>query len=150
MNPSNMVTAIQEFCRCTDQPAPESSGQFVRCILESLALRYRQIIEDINQLQGKRIEKLHVVGGGSQNTLLNQFTADACGLPVYAGPAEATTLGNVLMQAIATGQLDSVEQGRAMIAKSFPVRDFFPQESEAWDEAYHRFQKMMKKQDTQH
>ncbi|MFC1569244.1 rhamnulokinase family protein [bacterium] len=142
LNPSNMSGAIQDFCRHTNQPVPETKGQFIRCILESLALRYRQIIEDINQLAGEKIEVLHVVGGGCQNAMLNQFTADACGLPVYAGPVEATALGNILIQAIATGQLNSIEQGRSLIAKSFPVRDFLPQNTEIWDEAYHQFQKI--------
>jgi len=139
LNPSDMVMAIQNFCRRTNQPVPESQGQFVRCILESLALRYRQVVEDINVLRKCTIEILYVVGGGSQNALLNQFTSDALGIPVLAGPVEATALGNVVVQAITGGQLDSIQSGRRMIAESFPARDFLPHETEPWDAAYDRF-----------
>ena len=142
-HPQDMIQAIQRFSKDTGQPVPDTRGRIVRCIIESLALRYRQILEDLNRLQGKRIEKLHVVGGGSRNALLNQFTADACAVPVYAGPAEATALGNVLIQAMACGQLDSLEQGRSMIARSFPVRDFMPEETEKWDSAYYDYQKII-------
>jgi rhamnulokinase len=138
-NPSDMLRAIRDFCKKTHQPAPESRGQYVRCIFESLALQYRQIIKDLNHLQKRNIEILHVVGGGSLNGRLNQFTADALGIPVLAGPVEATTLGNVIVQAIATGQLESIQAGRALIAKSFPVREFLPKETGPWDEAYERF-----------
>ncbi|MBN2103348.1 rhamnulokinase [bacterium] len=145
MNPPDMVKAIQAFCRRSNQPVPETRGQFIRSILESLALRYRQVIEDINHLQGKPVEILHVVGGGSQNAMLNQFTADATGIPVIAGPVEATALGNVITQAVAAGQLDSIEQGRALIARAFPMQEFLPQKTERWDEASHRYQDIFDK-----
>ncbi|NQT27106.1 rhamnulokinase [candidate division KSB1 bacterium] len=144
VNPPDMVKAIQDFCKNTNQPTPESQGQFIRCIFESLALRYRQVIEDLNYLHNRKIEILYVVGGGSRNTMLNQFTADALGIPVLAGPIEATALGNVIIQAVATGQLESIQAGRRMIADSFPVRDFLPHETEPWDEAYERFHKILK------
>jgi rhamnulokinase len=141
-NPPNMPASIQQFCRKTGQPAPETAGQFIRCILESLAMRYRQVLRDIHQLTGKKLEILHVVGGGCQNSLLNQYTADACGMPVFAGPVEATAIGNILIQAIAAKQLDSIEQGRAMVARSFPIREFLPVDTEIWDEAFDRFEKL--------
>jgi rhamnulokinase len=145
-NPQNMPSSIQQFCRKTGQPAPETPGQFIRCILESLALRYRQVLGDIQQLTGKTLEILHVVGGGCQNSLLNQYTADACGMPVFAGPVEATAIGNILIQAIAAKQLDSIEQGRAMVTRSFPVREFLPSETEIWDEAFDRFETLSVKE----
>ena len=143
MNPPDMVSTIQAFCRRSNQPVPETRGQIIRAILESLALRYRQVIEDINHLQGKPIEILHVVGGGSQNAMLNQFTADASGVPVIAGPVEATALGNVITQAIAAGQLESIQQGRELIARAIPVQHFQPLTTERWDEANHRYQDIM-------
>ncbi len=139
LNPPDMLSSIQTFCHRTDQPVPETCGQFVRCIFESLSLRYRQVIEDINRLTGRKIEILHVVGGGSRNVLLNQFTANACGIPVIAGPAEATAIGNVLMQAVATGELDSIQTGRKLVTDSFELMTFSPRFQEEWDEAFTRF-----------
>lgn len=139
LNPPDMLIAIQEFCRCTNQPIPETRGQFVRCIFESLALRYRQVIEEINRLIDQKINVLHVVGGGSQNAFLNQCTANACGIPVIAGPAEATAIGNVLMQAIATGELDSIAEGRKLVSNSFKLITFSPRSQDEWDEAFTRF-----------
>jgi len=139
-HPTDMPGAIQSFCSRTGQPVPASHGQFARCILQSLALRYRQILEDIGKLQSRSIEVLHVVGGGSQNELLNQFTADAAGIPVLAGPVEATALGNLMAQAIAAGQLDSFASGRKLIADSFPVRAYYPVDPGPWSDAYARFQ----------
>ncbi|MBN1782664.1 rhamnulokinase [bacterium] len=141
LKPANMLEAIQDHCKETGQPAPETRGQFVRCILESLALKYREVIEKINTYQQNRIEVLHVVGGGSMNSLLNQFTADALGIPVMAGPVEATALGNVLTQAMASGQLASIEVGRDLVARSFPVRDFLPENTDHWDEGYEKLKK---------
>ena len=141
-NPADMTASIQQFCRKSNQPVPETQGQFIRCILESLALRYREVLRDIHQLTGKNLEILHVVGGGCRNSLLNQYTADACGIPVFAGPVESTAIGNVLIQAIAAGQLASIEQGRALVARSFPVREFLPADTGIWDEAYDRFEKL--------
>ncbi|HDQ44746.1 MAG TPA: rhamnulokinase [bacterium] len=139
LNPPEMPGAIREFCVRTGQPVPESRGQFVRAILESLALRYRQILRDIDRLTGRKIEVLHIVGGGSRNDLLNRFTADACGIPVLAGPAEATAIGNVIIQAVATGDLESLASGRRLVADSFEPSLFFPGDRDAWDEAYARF-----------
>ncbi len=142
LNPPDMPTAIVEYCRSGQQPIPESKGEFVRCVLESLALKYRFIIDKISEMQAKRIDKLHIVGGGSQNDLLNQFAANATGLPVIAGPVEATAIGNILVQAIAKKELDSIEEGRQLVARSFPLRMFEPNDHEAWNAVYERFKRM--------
>ncbi len=138
LNPPDMPTAIVEYCRGSQQAIPESKGEFVRCVLESLALKYRFIIDKISEMQSKPIEKLHIVGGGSQNDLLNQFAADATGLTVIAGPTEATAIGNILVQAIAKRELSSLEEGRQLVEKSFPLKTFEPQDHQAWSEVYER------------
>ncbi len=139
LNPDEMSTAIREFCRKTSQPCPENKGEYTRCVLESLALRYKKVIIQIGRMTGKKIERIHIVGGGSQNNLLNQFTADACGIPVAAGPVEATALGNILVQAVAKGKIKSIKNGKEIIARSFPVKMFLPKDTAKWDKAYQRF-----------
>ncbi len=139
LNPEEMSAAIRGFCFRTKQPSPESKGEHVRCVLESLALKYRKVIKQIERMTGKRIEKIQIVGGGSRNNLLNQFTADACGVPVAAGPVEATALGNILVQAVARGKIESIGRGREIIADSFPVRLFLPEDNAKWDKAYQKF-----------
>jgi rhamnulokinase len=139
LNPDNMPQAIAEFCRQTHQPLPHSDGEFARCILESLALQYRRVLEMVEQLQGKKVEALHIVGGGSQNALLNQFTADAIGKPVLAGPVEATALGNIAVQALATGEFSTLTEARQAIRNSFAIQEFQPRATEQWNGAYQRF-----------
>jgi len=139
LNPENMPRAIADFCRRTQQPVPQSEGEFVRCIFESLALQYRRVMEMAETLQGKKIEVLHIVGGGSQNILLNQFTADAIGKPVLIGPVEATALGNVAVQAIAAGEFQNLAEARQAIKSSFSIQEFHPRASAQWDEVYQRF-----------
>ncbi len=128
LRPSNMIQTVQEFCRNTQQPVPETEGALVRCVLESLALRYRQVLGALEKVTGKRIEAIHIVGGGSRNALLNQFTADACQRPVIAGPVEATALGNVLFQAKSAGELASLSEIRSVIRASFSheMQEFHP------------------------
>ena len=128
LRPTNMVAAIQEYCRRSGQPIPETEGALVRCALESLAVKYREIIKSLEMITGESIEVIHIVGGGSRNALLNQFTADVCQRPVVAGPVEATALGNVLCQARALGELHSLAEIRSVIRESFSheVRDFQP------------------------
>jgi rhamnulokinase len=111
----------------------------VRCVLESLALKYRWVLERIEEMQRRRVGVVHVVGGGCRNGLLCQFTADATGRPVLAGPVEATAVGNVLVQAMALGHLSSLEEGRALVRRSFEVTSYEPGERGPWDEAYGRF-----------
>lgn len=140
LNPPDMPQAIVDFCQRTAQDRPESPGEFVRCILESLALRYKGVIDNINRLRTRPIQVLHVVGGGSQNALLNQFTANATGIPVIAGPIEATALGNILVQALAQGELGSLAEGRALVRSSFPLPQFDPADQAAWQDAFVKFQ----------
>lgn len=139
MAASSMPAAIAGFCRDTDQPAPESPGQFVRCCLESLALFYRLTMQRVSSLSGKPVNRLHIVGGGSQNGLLNQFTANACNVTVIAGPTEATALGNILVQAITAGEIESLATGRQIIANSFKVDTFTPSDQKEWSVANERF-----------
>jgi rhamnulokinase len=139
LKPDCMPTAIRDFCRRTGQPEPSDDAALVRCALQSLALKYRDVLEQIESLTGERSEVIHVVGGGSQNQLLNQFTADACGRPVVAGPVEATALGNVLVQARAAGALGSLADIRTVVANSCGPTTVTPTGSSHWDEARSRF-----------
>jgi rhamnulokinase len=139
LKPDDMPQKIAAFCSETGQPAPETPGQFVRCIFESLALLYRVNLDELEQLTGRAIRRLHIVGGGSQSALLNQFAASATGRQVVAGPAEATAIGNVLLQAVALGDLDSLAAVRHVVRDSFALRTFEPIAPEAWGVAYQRF-----------
>ena len=143
MSPDDMPSAIVEFCRQTDQPAPETPGQFARCIFESLALLYGKTLDTIEELASRKISKLHIVGGGSQSKLLNQFAADATGRTVHAGPVEATAIGNVLIQAIAMGELKSLAELRGRVKASFEIETFNPMPSPALEEAQQRFAEMI-------
>lgn len=138
--PSHMVDAICAYCLRTNQPAPESVGEVVRCALESLALRYRWTLHALEELVGHRLDTIRIVGGGSQNRLLCQLTADACQRPVVTGPVEATALGNVMVQAMATGHLGSLAEAREAVAASIPQETFTPGPAAGWDEAFGRFQ----------
>lgn len=137
--PANMPASLADFCRRSGQPAPDGVGGTVRCALESLALCYRWVLERLEALTGRRIEVIHIVGGGSQNALLNQFTADACNRPVLAGPVEATAIGNVLVQALGVGVLGSLADAREIVRRSFEVRTFTPRQADAWQAPYERF-----------
>lgn len=144
LNPPDMAAALQDACRQTGQPVPETEGQLVRCALESLALKYREVLEGIESLTGERVEVIHVVGGGSKNDLLNQFTANACGRPVVAGPTEATALGNVLLQARTAGDVGTLSEMRAVVRESSDVRTFEPQSPDEWSSACERFSRLAK------
>jgi rhamnulokinase len=139
MNPLDMPEAIRHFCQETGQEPPASDGAMARCILESLALNYRAVLEELRQVYGRPIRTIHIVGGGAQNELLNQFTAEATGLPVVAGPSEATAVGNILVQALAMGELASPDEIREVVRASFPLQRYEPREAERWEEAYMRF-----------
>jgi len=138
-NPANMEAAIAEFCRRTGQCVPEGRGAFMRVVYESLALKYRLINEQICGVTGSTTEVVHVVGGGSKNILLNQFAADALGLPVIAGPEEATAVGNIMVQAIGIGRIGSMAEAQPMIRSAFPIREYRPRNTGAWDAPYARF-----------
>lgn len=137
--PGDMPARIAAYCEKTGQNAPVDEGAFIRCCLESLALKYRWTVERLEQVLGTPIRTIHVVGGGTKNALLCQFTADACGRPVLAGPVEATAIGNILMQAVGRGRLGTISDLRAVVARSFPVSVYEPRDTAAWDDAAGRF-----------
>lgn len=129
--PADMTDEIAASCRETNQRPPKTPGEFTRSIFESLAQLYRQTLKQLEQLTGSRIEVLHIVGGGSKNRLLNQLTADFCGVPVLAGPVEATALGNILIQAIASGEVRDLTEGRELVRRNFPLERFTSSKSPA-------------------
>lgn len=136
--PGNMPARIQKYCARTGQPVPETKGAIVRCALESLALKYRWTLDRLEEMLGYRLEPIHIIGGGTQNRLLNQLTADATNRSVVAGPIEATAIGNVLMQAVALGHLKSLDEARAVVRHSFKPETYEPQTSAEWDAAYQK------------
>ena len=137
--PSDMPAAILDFCAATGQPAPESHAEMVRCIFESLALKYRAVLDMFRKVAESPIKQLHVIGGGSRNALLNQFTASAINLPVVAGPVECTALGNILVQARAAGYVDSLDALRAIVAKNVETTRYEPVDPQLWEEPARRF-----------
>ncbi len=144
LSPGEMPGKIAAFCRETGQLVPDNPGRFVRCALESLALFYRVTLRQLEGIIGKRIKQLHIVGGGSQNMLLNQFAANALQIPVIAGPTECTALGNILIQAIALGHLPSLKAAREVVRNSFEVTTVTPAAKTEWDAAFARFEKLLK------
>ncbi len=138
-NPSSMTKAIADYCRHTNQQPPASHAEYIRCIFDSLALKYKYVLDSIQSMAPFKIEKLHIIGGGSQNKLLNQLTANAIGMPVVAGPAEATAIGNVMMQAKGLGVVHSLDEMRAIIRNSVSPEVFYPEESDTWNDAYCKF-----------
>jgi rhamnulokinase len=135
----DMPRAIRAYCAASEQAAPETVGEIARCAFESLSLKYRSVLESLRKLTGRGLGTIRVVGGGGLNAVLCQMTADACGCQVVSGPSEASALGNVMLQAVATGHLDNVRSGRAAIAGSVQCSVFDPHRSDRWDEAYARF-----------
>ena len=140
----NLPEKIREYCRMTNQYVPETVGETVRCIYESLALKYRYALEQISECTGRSFSKLHLLGGGTKDGFLCQMTADSLNTPVIAGPVEATALGNIVLQLIALGELDSVQSGRELIKNSEVLTQYFPSHNEQWDEAYKRFINIIK------
>jgi rhamnulokinase len=141
----DMPKRVRDFCKETGQEIPESDAALLRCITESLAFKYRWVLTRLEELCGSKMAELHMVGGGIQNTLLCKWTAAAIGRPVLAGPAEATALGNLSAQLLAMGEVSSLAQSRELIAKSFAPVVYEPQDSRAWDDAYARFEKVLKR-----
>jgi rhamnulokinase len=137
--PADMPAALRAFCARTGQPLPDGVGALARCCLESLALKYCVVLDGLERLTGRSIRVLRIVGGGSQNALLNQFTANAAARPVVAGPVEATALGNVVMQAIALGAIPDVAAGRSILGDSLPLATYEPRDRDAWLAARARF-----------
>jgi len=143
LKPGDMPDRIRAFCQMTAQPVPQSKGAVVRCALESLALKYRWVLERLEEILGHRLDPIHIVGGGAQNHLLNQFTADATGRQVVTGPVEATAAGNVIVQAMALGHIASLEEGRQVVRNSFDVVTYEPTSQSRWEEAYGCFLDVM-------
>jgi rhamnulokinase len=139
-HPQDMPTAIATYCRQTGQAEPSGQSGYARSILESLAFKYRAVLESLEELSGNRYTTIRIVGGGSRNRLLNQFTADATGRTVLAGPVEATALGNIAMQMLATGTVSSLAEARNIIERSFPLERFEPVATDRWQQHYRRFQ----------
>lgn len=143
-NPANMQAAVDAFCRRTGQAAPTTRGGYLRMVYESLALKYRMINEIIQKVTGRRNRVVHIVGGGSRNVMLNQYTADALGLPVIAGPEEATAVGNCMVQALGLGVIGSLREALPMIRQSFPISEYRPVDTAKWDRAYEAFKKLVR------
>ena len=141
-----MVEAIQQYCRRTSQPVPETPAEICRCIFDSLALRYKQVFNWLMEFRGSPLNDvvLHIIGGGSLNKYLNQFTANATGVVVKAGPQEGTALGNIMMQAQSAGLVNDIWQMRQIIANSIDLVTYTPQDKELWDAAYQRYLEITK------
>ena len=144
--PHEMVAKVQAFCRETGQHVPETPGEITRCILESLALRYRQAVDQLEQLTNQSFQRLYMVGGGTQNELLCELTANALGRRVSAGPVEASAIGNMLLQLMASGVCSSLQEARRLVANSFTVSTYEPHRDAdnraAWEQAYIDFLKL--------
>jgi rhamnulokinase len=138
-NPPDMEVAIVEHCRRTGQEPPGDRGTMLRTIYESLALKYRVVAEQIASVSGKPNRVVHIVGGGSRNELLNQLAANACGLPVVAGPEEATAAGNAMVQALGLGVISRMAEAKGLIRSAFPIREYRPRDSQTWEQAYARY-----------
>lgn len=141
--PGDIPERVREFCRRTGQPVPETVGQVVRCIYESLALKYRFALEQLQDATKQSFSCLHIIGGGTQANLLCRMTANSIGLPVIAGPVEATALGNILIQLVALGELHDLDEGRALIARTESVKHFVPENRSDWNSAYANFKSIL-------
>lgn len=139
----DMPTRIRQFCQHTNQPIPEYDGQIVRCIYESLALKYRYVLEMLMQVAGRQVDRVHIIGGGAKNTLMNQMTADATGRVVIAGPTEATATGNALIQLISLGDIATLAQAREMLSRTEDTQTYEPRHMAAWDEQFQRFKTLI-------
>ena len=143
LTPGDFPQVIAGYCRSTGQQPPQTRGETVRCILESLALKYRYTFEKLQLVMGRKLGRIHIVGGGSLNRLLNRFTAEATGVHVIAGPTEATSLGNIMLQLITLGAVASLEQSRQIICRSFPTVTYETKVSSAWQDAFGRFVRLL-------
>ncbi len=143
LHPGDMPERIRKYCQDTNQAVPQTKGEIIRVALESLALKYRWVLEKLEELAGKKFSPIHIIGGGTRNRLLNQFTANATDRVVVTGPVEATAIGNVLMQAIGLGHLASLSEARAVVRASFEVEEYQPARHDRWDEAYSRLLKLL-------
>lgn len=144
-NPANMIEAIQTYCKQTNQPIPCTPAEICRCIFDSLALRYRQVFTWLKEFATFPLDILHIIGGGSLNKYLNQFTANSLGVTVYAGPQECTAIGNIMLQAKAVGLVKDIWEMRQIIANSIELKRFDPENREAWDKAYEKYLQIIEK-----
>lgn len=138
LHPGDMPGKIRQVCSKSGQAVPQTQGEIIRVALESLALKYRLVLERLEELVGRRLEPLHIIGGGTKNRLLNQFSADATGRMVTAGPVEATASGNILIQAITLGEIDSLEKARGVVRRSFEIEEFHPRDTPRWETWYEK------------
>lgn len=143
-NPVSMIAAIRDYCEGSGQPVPHTYGEITRCIFDSLALRYKEVFGYLQQFSSAPLTRLHVIGGGSRNNLLNRFTSNALGIPVVAGPSEATAIGNIMLQAKAAGMVDNVAEMRKMIRRSVEVAEIQPKETEKWEEGFRKYLSIVK------
>lgn len=144
MAPGDLPNRIRQFCRNTNQPIPESEGEVICCIMQSLALKYRMTIESLEEITGKSFDVIHMVGGGIQDKMYCRFTANATGRRVLAGPVEATSIGNIMVQVMALGEVKTLSDIRQVVRESFPITEYEPKDCEMWDEAYENFKKILK------
>lgn len=145
LNPENMLESIRQFCKKTHQNAPESRSEIVRCILESLAMKYRFVYENLKNILKRSFKTLHIIGGGSQNQLLSQFAANSTSLEVKTGPVEATAIGNILLQATSQNEQMKLSELRTIIRNSFNIQTLTPQDTAEWDDAYQQFLNIIKR-----
>ncbi len=143
MSPGGMSEKIERYCVRTNQRPPVNRGEYVRACLDSLALAYRQTLEGLEEILGRKIRTIHIVGGGTRNELLNQMTANACGRTVVTGPIEATSVGNILVQAMAVGLVKSLDEARGIVRNSFEVKRYEPRDTATWDSAYERYRNIL-------
>lgn len=143
LTPGDHPRLIREMCQKSGQPVPETKADIVRVVLESLALAYRRVLKQLILVSGQEVSVIHIVGGGSQNTLLNQMTANATDIPVIAGPSEATVIGNALVQFITLGELSNIEEARQMVAATAPLSRYMPQPGDAWADAFERYKELL-------
>ncbi len=143
LNPTSMSAAIQAFCRDTQQPIPETLSEMVRCVYDSLALKYQKVFADLNRISDVQLDAIHIIGGGANNRFLNQLCADICQVRVYANPTEASSLGNVIGQLVALGKIPDISAGRDMIRHSFPIQTYLPQPCDDLDEVLSRFNHLL-------
>jgi rhamnulokinase len=147
LNPGNHPQFVKDFCHEHRQRVPQSPGEIIRCVFDSLACAYREVIESIEEVTGKKIKKIHIVGGGSLNALLNQMTANVCNLPVIAGPVEATVIGNALTQLISLGEIKDLKQGRELVRNLKEIKKYRPEHTPAWENFYSRYKELDKKKE---
>ena len=140
-NPPDMIKAIQSYCELSDQIYPKTIGEVARVIFESLAFRYKQVTESMEKITNKKVKILYIIGGGSSNQLLNQFTANSLNIPIKAGPIEATAIGNILIQAKAIGLINYLDELRNIVIKSFPITDYYPEDVRSWIKGYEKYLK---------